>query len=216
MTGGGLHSQTGADGGGAGKPPNQAGQPVPRRNRRWRWARRGDFEGQRTEWTAVWLRPGWQRSRGSQGTIIRISPGVLKFDRAITRTWASGLKPESCDGVLLDLGVSSPQLDEAGTGVQLSAGRPAGHADGPEPGCNGGGLGQPVGAQRNWRGFFGNTAAKGIHAAWRGRLCMTGSRAPFERTRQLAGLIERISPRAGAESASGHESFSGIAHRGQR
>ena len=41
-------------------------------------------------------------------------------------------------------------------------------------------------------------------------------RRRFETTRQLAELIERLSPRGGAEGASGHEGISGAAHRGER
>ena len=37
----------------------------------------------------------------------------------------------------------------------------------------------------------------------------------FETTRQLAELIERLAPRARKKGASGDESFSGAAHRGE-
>ena len=39
---------------------------------------------------------------------------------------------------------------------------------------------------------------------------------PFETTRQLAELIERLSPAARTQSASGDENFSGAADRGER
>ena len=48
----------------------------------------------------------------------------------------------SCDGVLLDLGVSSPQLDSPRARVQFPAGRPAGHADGRPAAADGGGSGE--------------------------------------------------------------------------
>ena len=47
------------------------------------------------------------------------------------------------DGALADLGVSSMQLDSAGPRLQLSAGRTARHAHGPEPRRDGGGSAGP-------------------------------------------------------------------------
>ena len=43
----------------------------------------------------------------------------------------------------------------------------------------------------------------------------TGQQRKFETTRQLAELIERISPRRGKKGASGDEDFSGAADRGE-
>ena len=46
----------------------------------------------------------------------------------------SALKISQVDGILLDVGVSSAQLDRAGARVQLSTFRTVGHAHGPFPG----------------------------------------------------------------------------------
>src|SRR6266478_8041228 len=45
--------------------------------------------------------------------------GRLEIRRGNFAELADWIAPESCDGVLLDLGVSSPQLDEAGRGFSF-------------------------------------------------------------------------------------------------
>jgi 16S rRNA (cytosine1402-N4)-methyltransferase len=57
------------------------------------------------------------------------------FDRFDER---GGIPPHSIDGILADLGVSSPQLDQAERGFSL-CGRDPGHADGSDPGAHGDG-----------------------------------------------------------------------------
>ena len=56
--------------------------------------------------------------------------GRFEIRRGNFAELADWIAEKSCDGVLLDLGVSSPQLDHGGTRIQFSARRPAGHADG--------------------------------------------------------------------------------------
>jgi 16S rRNA (cytosine1402-N4)-methyltransferase len=112
---------------------------------------------------------------------------------------ADWVEPESCDGVLLDLGVSSPQLDRPERGFSFQQ-------DG------------PLDARMDQRQEL--TAAKLVNEAaeeelaeifWRygnedrsRRMARAIVRAraerPFERTGQLAAVIERISPRAGRKT----------------
>jgi 16S rRNA (cytosine1402-N4)-methyltransferase len=112
---------------------------------------------------------------------------------------AQWLEPNSCDGVLLDLGVSSPQLDSPERGFSFQQ-------DGP--------LDMRMNKQQEL------TAAKLVNLTASDELAnifweygdeedsrriaraieMDRRTQPFERTRQLAELIERISPRAGRKS----------------
>jgi 16S rRNA (cytosine1402-N4)-methyltransferase len=109
---------------------------------------------------------------------------------------ADWVAPASCDGVLLDLGVSSPQLDlpERGFSFQqdgvlnmrmdqrqeLTAAKLLRDADADEL------------AGIFWR-FGGEEKSRRIARA----IAAEREQRPLERTRQLAELVERISPRAG-------------------
>jgi len=106
---------------------------------------------------------------------------------------------ESCDGVLLDLGVSSPQLDEAGRGFSFQQDGPLDMRFDTR---------QPLTAET-----LVNTAAETELATmfWElggerdsRRFARAIARAreqrPFETTRQLAELIEKLSPRHGRKA----------------
>jgi 16S rRNA (cytosine1402-N4)-methyltransferase len=109
------------------------------------------------------------------------------------------VEPGSCAGVLLDLGVSSPQLDRAERGFsfqqdgtldmrmdqrqELTAARLLEELSPEEL------------ADIFWE-YGGETNSRRIAQA----IVMDRTTRPFERTRQLAELIERISPRAGKKA----------------
>jgi 16S rRNA (cytosine1402-N4)-methyltransferase len=112
---------------------------------------------------------------------------------------AEWLEPGSCDGLLLDLGVSSPQLDRPERGFsfqqdgpldmrfdarqELTAAKVLNEADAEEL------------AGIFWR--YGNEeqSRRMARAIVRAR-----QEQPLERTRQLAELIEKLSPRAGRKT----------------
>jgi 16S rRNA (cytosine1402-N4)-methyltransferase len=112
---------------------------------------------------------------------------------------AGWVPADSCDGVVLDLGVSSPQLDEAGRGFSFQADGPLDmrmdtrQAVTAADFVNSAGAGElakvfwEFGGERDARRF-----ARAIERARQAR--------PFETTRQLAELIERLSPRRGRKT----------------
>ncbi len=109
---------------------------------------------------------------------------------------AKWLSPASCDGVLMDLGVSSPQLDTAARGfsfqqegpldMRMDRGQSMTAADLVNTG------GDEELAKIFWE-FGGESQARRFARA----IVREREQSPFETTKQLAELIERLSPRRG-------------------
>jgi len=125
--------------------------------------------------------------------------GRFEIRRGNFAELAGWVPAESCDGVLLDLGVSSPQLDVAERGFSFQQAGPLDMRMDTR---------QPVTAAE-----LVNTAAEQelarIFWEWGGErdsrrfakaIVRDRAEKRFETTRQLAGLIERISPRHGKKT----------------
>jgi len=105
----------------------------------------------------------------------------------------------SCDGVLLDLGVSSPQLDQAERGFSFQQDGPLDmRMDTREPGTAAD-LVNTAGAEELARIFweYGDERESRRFAR---AMVHDREQRPFTTTRQLAELIERLSPRRGRKA----------------
>jgi len=114
-----------------------------------------------------------------------------RFDQL--REWVAD---GSCDGVLFDLGVSSPQLDVAGRGFSFQADGPLDmRMDTRQPLTAAGIVNDWTAGEleRIFRAYGDEPQAR------RFARVITEDR-PFTTTRQLAELIERVSPRAGRKA----------------
>ena len=109
------------------------------------------------------------------------------------------LAAESCDGVLLDLGVSSPQLDQAERGFSFRQNGPLDmRMDRSQPTTAADLLNQASAeelAQIFWEYGGERDSRRFARAIERDR-----AERKFETTEQLAGLIERLSPRRGRKA----------------
>ena len=128
---------------------------------------------------------------------------------------ADWIAEKSCDGVLLDLGVSSPQLNSAERGFSFQLDGPLDMRMDNR---------QPLTAADLVNGEDAETLAKffwefgGERDSRRFAKAIMHDRAQrkFETTLQLAEMIERISPRAGAGRAAADERRAGRAFAGVR
>jgi 16S rRNA C1402 N4-methylase RsmH len=99
-------------------------------------------------------------------------PAGLKSGAEIFRNWRIGFPPQAATGVLLDLGVSSPQLDCAERGFSFQQDGPLDmRMDDRQPQT----AAELVNGEerRRWRRFFGNTAASAIPGGLRRQLSTT-------------------------------------------
>ncbi len=112
---------------------------------------------------------------------------------------AEWIQAGSCDGVLLDLGVSSPQLDQAGRGFSFLQDGPLDMRMDQRQGVTAAEMLNELGGEQLadifWRWGGEHDSRRVARAVLRER-----EGRPFERTRQLAELMEKVSPRGGKKS----------------
>jgi len=112
---------------------------------------------------------------------------------------ADWVPPGNCDGVLLDLGVSSPQLDEAGRGFSFQQDGPLDMRMDQRQGVTAAGLLNAASAEELARIFWelgGEREGRRFARA----IVHDREQRRFETTRQLAELIERLAPRCGRKT----------------
>ena len=105
----------------------------------------------------------------------------------------------SCDGVLFDLGVSSPQLDVAGRGFSFQHDGPLDMRMDPRQAVTAATLLNGASAEEIAKIFWEYGDERESRRFARAIVQDRGER-PFTTTRQLAGLIERLSPRGGRKT----------------
>jgi 16S rRNA (cytosine1402-N4)-methyltransferase len=109
------------------------------------------------------------------------------------------LEPESCDGVLLDLGVSSPQLDLPERGFSFQEDGPLDMRLDQRQELTAAKLVKEMGAEE-LAGIFWRYGDEEQSRRMARAIVQERERQPLGRTRQLAALIEKISPRAGRKT----------------
>jgi 16S rRNA (cytosine1402-N4)-methyltransferase len=122
---------------------------------------------------------------------------------------AEWVPAESCDGVLLDLGVSSPQLDEAGRGFSFQQDGPLDMRMDLRQTVTAASLVNGTSAQELAKIFWklgGERNARRFAQA----IAREREHHQFETTRQLAELIEKLAPRYGRKSHPATKVFQAI------
>lgn len=122
--------------------------------------------------------------------------GRFQFRRGDFADLAEWIEPASCDGVLLDLGVSSAQLDQAGRGFSFQLDGPLDmRMDDREPRSAADWVNEaPVEELiRIFREFGEEREARRLARA----IEAERRKGRFTSTRQLAALVERVTPRRG-------------------
>jgi 16S rRNA (cytosine1402-N4)-methyltransferase len=126
-------------------------------------------------------------------------PGRFEIRQGNYADAADWIAAESCDAVLLDLGVSSPQLDRPERGFSLQKDGPLDMRMNQQEGSTAADLLNQSSAEELAKIFWeygGETDSRRLARA----IVYDREKVPFQRTRQLAELIERISPRAGRKT----------------
>lgn len=120
----------------------------------------------------------------------------VELRRANFSEMAEWLPEGSCDGVLLDLGVSSPQLDWPERGFSFTADGPLDMRQDQRQGLTAAGLVNTLSAAELAELFWRYGEAKHARRVARA-IEQERARQPIATTRELAELIERVVPRRG-------------------
>jgi 16S rRNA (cytosine1402-N4)-methyltransferase len=125
--------------------------------------------------------------------------GRFEIRRGNFAELAGWVPAAGCDGVLLDLGVSSPQLDCAGRGFSFQHDGPLDMRMDTRQSLEAADLVNGAGAEELAKIFF---EFGGESESWRFAKAIVRDRESrkFQTTRQLAELIEKISPRHGKKA----------------
>jgi len=136
-----------------------------------------------------------------EAATVRLSEFASRFEirRGNYADMAEWIAPESCHGVLLDLGVSSPQLDMAERGFSFQQDGPLDMRQDQRQELTAAKLVNEAGADELagifWR-FGGEEQSRRIARA----IVRDREARQFQSTRQLAELVEKIAPRAGKKA----------------
>lgn len=122
---------------------------------------------------------------------------------------ADWIEPASCDGVLFDLGVSSPQLDVAGRGFSFQQEGPLDMRMDSRQTATAADLVNGASAEELAKIFWEYGGERDSRRFAKAIVHDRGLRR-FETTRQLAELIERISPRHGRKAHPATKVFQGL------
>ena len=122
---------------------------------------------------------------------------------------AGWVPPDSCDGVLLDLGVSSAQLGEAGRGFSFQGDGPLDMRLDTNQSATAGEFVNSLGAEELAKIFWelgGEANARRLARA----IVEARQHRRLETTRQLAELIERVTPRRGKKTHPATRAFQAL------
>ncbi|HEU6448350.1 MAG TPA: 16S rRNA (cytosine(1402)-N(4))-methyltransferase RsmH [Verrucomicrobiae bacterium] len=125
--------------------------------------------------------------------------GRFEIRRANFSEMADWIPAESCDGVLLDLGVSSPQLDWAQRGFSFQSDGPLDMRMDDRQALTAADLVNGAGDEELARIFWEFGGERDSRRFAKAIVCDRAQKR-FTTTRQLAELIERISPRHGKKA----------------
>ena len=132
---------------------------------------------------------------------LRLAPFAGRFElrRGNFADLASWVPAGSCDGALLDLGVSSPQLDDAGRGFSFQSDGPLDMRMDREQSLTAADLVNELEAEALAKLFWelgGERASRPLARA----MVRRREERPWTGTAELAALIERVTPRHGARA----------------